>query len=152
VDSETHSVEGNKANRARAESRATNGESAIVVSEKHQTFTLDKKYDDDETIGLPNNRHILCQFCEIILIPEGNATKIRMNCDLIQNSQREYERINSYWHVNRLTKFQNIEVHQLDGNLKYLCCLSCQSDILGYQMINEPSRIYIACDRVKEEI
>jgi hypothetical protein len=33
-----------------------------------------------------------------------------------------------------------------------LCCLSCQSDILGYQMINEPTRIYIACDRVKEEI
>jgi len=75
-----------------------------------------------------------------------------MDCDLIQNTQREYERINSYWHVDKLTKFLNIEVHQLDSNYKYLCCLSCQSDILGVQIINEPSKIYIACDRVKEEI
>jgi hypothetical protein len=116
----------------RVASRAMDNQSALIVSEKHAAFSLDKKYDDDETVGLPNNRHILCQFCEIILIPEGRATKVRMDVDLIQNTQREYERINSYWHVSQLTKFQNIEVHQLDGNLKYLCCLSCQSDILGY--------------------
>lgn len=124
----------------------------IVVSEKHETFSLDKKYDDDLTIGLPNNRHILCQFCEIILIPEGNATKVRHEVDLIENTLREYHRCNAFWHVDALTKFQNIEVHQLDAGLKYLCCLSCQSAILGYQVIAEPHKIFIACERVKEEI
>ena len=59
--------------------------------------------------------------------------------------------MNSYWHVNDLRKFQNIMVHQLQGDLKYLCCLNCQSSILGYQVISQPDQIYISCDRVKLE-
>jgi hypothetical protein len=83
----------------------------IEVTEKHENFVLDKKYDDDETIGTTNQRHILCQFCEIILIPEGNATKVRHEVDMIENSLREYHRCNAFWHVDSLTKFLNIEVH-----------------------------------------
>ena len=124
----------------------------IEVTEKHENFVLDKKFDDDETINKTNARHILCQFCEIILIPEGNATKVRHEVDMIENTLREYHRCNAFWHVDSLTKFLNIEVHQLDQGLKYLCCLSCQSAILGYQVIAEPHKIYIACERVKEEI
>ena len=37
------------------------------------------------------------------------------------------------------------------GDLKYLCCLSCQSAIIGYQVISQPDQIYISCDRVKLE-
>ena len=35
--------------------------------------------------------------------------------------------------------------------MKYLSCLSCQSSILGYQVISQPDQIYISCDRVKLE-
>lgn len=132
--------------------RKTEELAPLVPSEEHESFALDKKHDDDQTIGLPNNRHILCQFCEIILIPENNATKVRLECDMIEGTLREYQRINAYWHVDELIKFQNIEIHQQDSGMKYLCCLSCQSAILGYQVIAEPHLIYIACDRVKEEI
>ena len=125
---------------------------AIEVSEEHANFQLDKRHDDDTTIGTTNQRHILCQFCEIILVPEGNATKVRHEVDQIESTQREFHRCNAYWYVPSLTYFLNIEVHQLEAGLKYLCCLSCQSAILGYQIINRPDQIYIACDRVKEEI
>ena len=40
----------------------------------------------------------------------------------------------------------------MDDDMKYLCCLSCQSAILGFQIIEQPTEIYIACDRVKLEI
>lgn len=124
----------------------------LVPSEAHNDFVLDKKEVDDASINQPNNRHILCQFCETILIPEGNATKIALDVDLIQNSMREYDMCSTYWHVDSLTKFENIEIHQIEGDIKYLCCLSCQSAILGYQVISNPRLILIACERVKEEI
>ena len=58
----------------------------------------------------------------------------------------------TYWYVDSLLKFQNIEVHQMDDDIKSLCCLSCQSAVLGFQIIEQPNQIYIACDRVKLEI
>ena len=124
----------------------------LVISEAHEDFTLDKKMEDDPTVGLPNPRHIICQFCEVILIPDNNAVKISKEVNLVQNTQREYDLISTYWHCTSLLKFQNIEVHQMDDDMKYLCCLSCQSAILGYQIIESPTEIYIACDRVKLEI
>ena len=70
---------------------------------------------------------------------------------MIKNNLKEYEPLNTYWHVNDLRKFNNIMIHQLFGDLKYLCCLSCQSAIIGYQVISQPSEIYISCERVKLE-
>lgn len=55
----------------------------LIPSDAHNGFTLDKKEVDDATCGLPNARHILCQFCECLLIPEGNATKVQHEVDLI---------------------------------------------------------------------
>ena len=124
----------------------------LVISEAHENFTLDKKMEDDPTVGYPNPRHIICQFCEVILIPDGNAIKCSKEINLVQNTQREYDLCSTYWYVDSLLKFQNIEVHQMDDDIKYLCCLSCQSAILGFQIIEQPNQIYIACDRVKLEI
>ena len=104
----------------------------LVISEAHENFTLDKKMEDDPTIGLENPRHIICNFCEVILIPDRNAVKVAKEVNLIQNTQREYDLCSTYWHVDNLLKFQNIEIHNLDEHMKYLCCLSCQSNILGY--------------------
>ena len=59
--------------------------------------------------------------------------------------------MNAYWHVNDLKQFNNIWVHQLQGDLKYLSCLSCQSSILGYQIISQPDQIFVSCNRVKLE-
>ena len=126
--------------------------SKLVPSDAHLNFELDKKEIDDATIGQCNDRHILCEFCETLIIPEGNATKVQLEVDLIQNTMREYDCISSYWHIDTLTRCENIEVHQIEGSVKYLCCLSCQSNIIGYQVITSPHLIFIACDRVKEEI
>ena len=54
----------------------------LVPSEAHEFFNLDKKEVDDMTIGMTNERHVLCQFCEIDLIPAGNAIKVYQEVDL----------------------------------------------------------------------
>ena len=77
----------------------------LVISEAHENFTLDKKMEDDPSMGLPNPRHIICQFCEVILIPDGNAIKCTKELNLIQNTQREYDLCSTYWHVDSLIKF-----------------------------------------------
>ena len=59
--------------------------------------------------------------------------------------------MNNYWHVDDLRKFNNVMIHQLQGDIKYLCCLNCQSSIIGYQVISQPDQIYVSCDRVKLE-
>lgn len=83
----------------------------LVVTDDHQDFVLDKKEIDDQTIGEPNERHILCEFCDAVIIPQGNATKVQLEVDLIQNTLREYDLMSTYWHVESLTHFENIEIH-----------------------------------------
>ena len=124
----------------------------LVISEEHENFQMDKKYEDDPTLGLPNNKHLLCQLCQVVIIPEMYAVKVKNEVDLIKNTLREYDICDTYWHVDSLDKFQNVEVHQLDEKLKYLCCLSCNCCILGYQVKAEPDLIFVACDRVNLEI
>ena len=109
-----------------------------MISEAHENFQMDKKYEDDPTLGLPNNKHLLCPLCQVVIIPEMYAVKVKNEVDLIKNTLREYDICDTYWHVDSLDKFQNIEVHQLDDNLKYLCCLSCNCAILGYQIKSDP--------------
>ena len=106
----------------------------LVVSEEHENFTMDKKYEDDPTLGLPNNKHLLCQLCEVVIIPEMYAVKVKNEVDLIKNTMREYDICDTYWHVDSIDRFQNVEVHQLDDHLKYLCCLSCNCCILGFMI------------------
>jgi len=44
--------------------------------------------------------------------------------------------MSTYWHVDTIDKFENLEVHGIVGDIKYLCCISCQSEILGYWLIS----------------
>ena len=83
----------------------------IVVSDAHLDFVLDKKEMDDPTVGQPNDRNLLCDFCQVLLIPEGAATKVLLDVDLIQNTMREYDLMSTYWHVDALTQFENVEIH-----------------------------------------
>ena len=124
----------------------------LVPSEAHENFMLDKKTQDDPSIGQANERAILCAFCETCILQECQATKIQMDVDQMQNSMREYDRISTYWHVDSLARFENVWIHRIEGDVKYLCCISCQSAILGYQIISSPQMIFIACDRVKEAL
>ena len=110
----------------------------MVISEAHENFVMDKKYEDDPMIGLPNNKHLLCQLCEVVIIPEMYAVKVKNEVDLIKNTLREYDICDTYWQVDQITRFQNVEIHQLDENLKYLCCLSCNCCILGYIIRAQP--------------
>ena len=110
----------------------------LVISEAHENFTLDKKMEDDPTVGLPNPRHLIDLFSEEIIIPAGNAIKVQKEINLIQNTEREYDLCSTYWKVDSLKKFQNVEIHQMDDNMKYLCSLSSQSCILGFQIIEQP--------------
>ena len=72
---------------------------------------MDKKYEDDPMLGLPNNKHLLCTFCEVVIIPEMYAVKVKNEVDLIKNTLREYDICDTYWHVETLERFQNVEVH-----------------------------------------
>ena len=85
-------------------------------------------------MGLPNPRHVVCKFCKKILIPEGSALKVYQNVrrhlttfqvDMIRNHMREYDKMNTYWHVDSIDKFSNVEIHGIMGDIKYLCCISC---------------------------
>lgn len=55
---------------------------------------------------------------------------------MIKNHMREYDKMSTYWHVDTIDKFENVEVHGIVGDIKYLCCISCQSEILGYWLIS----------------
>lgn len=55
---------------------------------------------------------------------------------MIKNHLREYDKMSTYWHVDTIDKFENLEVHGIVGDIKYLCCISCQSEILGYWLIS----------------
>ena len=77
----------------------------LVISEAHENFVMDKKYEDDPTLGLPNNKHLLCQLCEVVIIPEMYAVKIKNEVDLIKNTLREYDICDTYWHVEDIARF-----------------------------------------------
>ena len=137
------------------------------MTDKHINFDLSKTDNVAADVGTLNERNILCKFCNTILLWQGSAIKQtqhvsdkthsranlsdRFKCYLIKNNLREFEPQNSYWKVSDLKKFNKIMIHQKDDNLKYLACLSCQSAIIGYQVISHPDQIFIACERVKLE-
>ena len=54
----------------------------LVVSEKHENFTLDKIQETDETLGLVNDRTILCKYFDIPILPPGTAVKIKHEVSL----------------------------------------------------------------------
>ena len=62
-----------------------------MISEEHEMFQMDKKYEDDPTLGMPNPKHLLCQLCEVVIIPEMYAVKVKNEVDLIKNTLREYD-------------------------------------------------------------
>ena len=43
----------------------------LRIPETHENFSLSKKEQDDQTIGLVNPRHLVCPFCKIIILPKG---------------------------------------------------------------------------------
>ena len=49
----------------------------LVVSEKHENFTLDKIQETDETLGQVNDRTILCKYFDIPILPPGTAIKVK---------------------------------------------------------------------------
>lgn len=51
----------------------------LKIPESHAGFSLSKKEQDDMTVGLANDRHVICKFCKNILIPEGLACKVIKN-------------------------------------------------------------------------
>ena len=133
------------------------------MTDKHINFDLSKTDNVAQDVGCLNERNILCKFCNTVLVWQGNAMKTTKHVSifgvqsnsyksyLIKNNLREFEPMNTYWHVQDMRKFNKIMIHQRDDNLKYLCCLNCQSAILGFQVIENPDQIYISCDRVKLE-
>ena len=113
------------------------------MSEEHANFSLSKSDLDDPTIGKVNKRHILCEFCKMILIPKGNAMKIAKSVsrqhliaqiDMIKNSGREFDRYVVFWKLESMESFENVGIHSKEGDFKYLCCFNCESCIIGYTL------------------
>ena len=48
---------------------------------------------------------------------------------------REYEKINFYWKVDKISDFENIEVYSRTKEIKYLIPLGCEAEIIGVQYI-----------------
>ncbi len=46
------------------------------IPETHENFCLSKKDHDDATIGLRNDKNLMCPFCKNLIIPKGNAIKV----------------------------------------------------------------------------
>merc|ERR1719272_2156912 len=97
----------------------------LVISDAHSCFSLDKITEADDTLGEYNPRHLHCEFCGIIILLEGSCCKVKKEVNLLNNTQREYDLHSTYWHVDDMRKFSNVEIHQREGDLKYLCCFSC---------------------------
>jgi hypothetical protein len=95
------------------------------MTEKHINFDLSKISNIAADIDQVNERNIICKFCNVIIIWQGNAIKKTHQVNLIKNNMKEFEPMNTYWYVNDLKKFNNIMIHQLTGDIKYLSCLSC---------------------------
>lgn len=45
------------------------------IPETHENFSLSKKEHDDQTIGFPNERNLVCPFCKKVVVPQGLAIK-----------------------------------------------------------------------------
>lgn len=58
----------------------------LFISEKHECFSLDKIVETDETLGMVNDRHILCEFCDIIILPEGSCVKVKHEVSNFRNN------------------------------------------------------------------
>ena len=65
---------------------------------------------------------------------------------------REFDKMNTYWYLDTIDKFENVEVHGIVGDIKYLFCPICQSEVIGFWLIQDPSQIYVACQRVQLEV
>ena len=93
------------------------------MSDKHINFDLSKTDNQAEDLGLLNTRNIRCRFCNQVLIWQGNAMKVSKQVSaesmvsdsykayLIKNNLREFEPMNTYWHVQDLRKFNKIMIH-----------------------------------------
>ena len=88
--------------------------------DKHLNFDLSKTDNTAADVGMVNERNILCKFCNQVILGTGTAMKVQhnvsiFNCNcqihLVKNNLREYEPMNTYWHVNDLTRFRKVMVH-----------------------------------------
>jgi hypothetical protein len=81
------------------------------MTDKHLNFDLSKTDNTAADVGMVNERNILCKFCNQVILGTGTALKVQHNIHLVKNNLREYEPMNTYWHVNDLTRFRKVMVH-----------------------------------------
>ena len=112
--------------------------------EYEEGFNLAKDTDADDHIGEPNYQDLLCPHCYALIIPMGNATKIRKDVYLPED-----EKSHIMWSLESMSQFNSIMVHSRTTMLKYLMCLKCSTEIIGFQVIKHPNEIYIACGRME---
>ena len=71
----------------------------LVISEAHENFRMDKKLEEDPCLGSTNTKHLLCELCEVVLVPEGYAVMVKNEVNLVKNTLREYDICSNYWYV-----------------------------------------------------
>ena len=71
----------------------------LVISEAHENFRMDKKLEEDPGLGSTNTKHLLCELCEVVLVPEGYAVMVKNEVNLVKNTLREYDICSNYWYV-----------------------------------------------------
>uniref|UniRef100_A0A7S3J9I8 Uncharacterized protein n=1 Tax=Euplotes harpa TaxID=151035 RepID=A0A7S3J9I8_9SPIT len=121
------------------------------IPEDFKDFNIGKDPDQEDKIGQTNENTLIYPGYKLPIVAPGKATRVRKEIYLMKNNMREYEKIDFYWQVEKLTDFENIEIYSRTKDIKYLVPLGCEAEIIGVQFI--PSgEIYIACNRVEEDL
>lgn len=109
-------------------------------------FNLAKDTENDEHIGEPNPTAIKCKYCKTTILDAGVASKVAH--DVLICTPQDTPAPSNYWAVDSLAKFDSVNVYSRTTELKFLST-PCSREIIGYQEIKRPDKIFIDCDRVE---
>ena len=102
-----------------------------------------------------NKRKILCKYCNSLILLESIADYIEEAHDipLINNKAGcgNNEKLNQFWLVDNMMKFENIGFTNTVNNHKYLICADCEIGPLGFQNLDEPNKLFLAIQRIKHD-
>jgi guanine nucleotide exchange factor len=102
-----------------------------------------------------NKTKIFCKHCNSLILLESSADYVEEEHEipLIKNKTgcENNEKIQKFWLVNNMMKFENIGFTNTVNNRKYLICADCEIGPLGFQNLDEPNKLFLAIQRIKHD-
>ena len=102
-----------------------------------------------------NKWKIICQNCNSLILLESIADYHEEVYDipLITNKVgcENNEKLNKFWLVDNMMKFENIGLTNTVNNRKYLICADCEIGPLGFQNLDNTNKLFLAIERIKHD-